>query len=210
MQYKVLLIDLFMEKQNDDLKAIREMMEKSTKFLSLSGMSGVIAGVTAILGALAYMYLLVYDVSGYTLWHLLALGVIVIAITLAFGIYFSWRKACRNHQKFFTKLAIRMLFHMSIPLLAGGVFALYFLFKWNMPLVFASTLVFYGLALLNVSKFTYSEIQYLGLTEVLLGLLTLVFFQYWGIIVWAVGFGICHIVYGIVMYCKYDAQKSID
>jgi predicted lysophospholipase L1 biosynthesis ABC-type transport system permease subunit len=40
-----------MNTQADDIKAIREMMEKSSKFLSLSGLSGVVAGCAAIAGA---------------------------------------------------------------------------------------------------------------------------------------------------------------
>lgn len=48
-----------MEKQLEDLKMIRELMEKSSKFLSLIGLSGIIAGITAIIGAaFAWFYLL--------------------------------------------------------------------------------------------------------------------------------------------------------
>ena len=35
----------------EDLQAIREIMERSSKFLSLSGLSGIFAGVCALIGA---------------------------------------------------------------------------------------------------------------------------------------------------------------
>ena len=200
-----------MEKQAEDLKAIREMMEKSSKFLSLSGLSGVIAGITAIIGAAVAYVLLIQDPahtglsSIQQLVILLSDATLVILISAGFGIYFSWRKAQKNNQKLFNKVTLRMLYHLGVPLAAGGILSLIFLYRGDVEILASITLVFYGLALVNVSKFTFNEIHYLGIIEIILGLAAAVFLFY-GVIFWTLGFGVCHIIYGWIMYKKYDLK----
>jgi len=104
------------------------------------------------------------------------------------------------------KTTWKTLYHLGLPLLTGGVFSLVFLLRGNIEMVASSTLIFYGLALVNVSKFTYPEIHYLGITEIILGLLAAIFL-FKGILFWTIGFGLCHIIYGLVMYLKYDFRK---
>jgi len=189
------------------------MMEKSTKFLSLSGLAGVIAGITAILGAAFVYFYLLRDPSltDYSrtqeIMILLADAIIVLLISVGCGVYFSWRKAKKSNYKFFNKVAFIALYNFCIPLFTGGVFCLIFLFKGNIPVVTASTLIFYGLALVNVSKYTFGEIHYLGITEIILGLLAAIF-THNGILFWTLGFGVCHIIYGAAMYKKYDLKKN--
>lgn len=202
-----------MNKQLEDIKVIREMMEKSSKFISLSGLSGILAGLTAIAGAaFAYFYLL-RDPSQtdynkmQELMILFADAMIVLVISISFGLYFSWRKARKNHQSLLNKPAMRTLYNLSIPLVAGGVFCLILLLKGDIRMVIAGTLIFYGLALINASKYTFEEIHYLGILEVGLGIAAAVFARN-GLLFWTIGFGVCHIVYGIVMYKKYDLKKE--
>lgn len=202
-----------MNKQAEDIKAIREMMEKSSKFLSLSGLSGVVAGVTALIGAtFAYFYLL-RDPSqtDYTrtqeILILLSDALLVLGISIGFGIYFSWKKAKKNHQKLLNSVTKLVLYHLTIPLITGGIFSLVFLFRGNIDMVASATLVFYGIALVSASKYTFDEIHYLGLTEIVLGLLSSIFMVK-SIIFWSIGFGLCHIFYGLAMYIKYDLKKN--
>lgn len=207
LQFKVLLYN--MEKQIEDIKAIREMMEKSSKFLSLSGLSGVIAGVTAILGAV-FGYLLILHNPGETdfnrmqeLLILLVDAVVVLTISVSFAFYFSWKKAKKKNIKLINKTAFKTIYNLGIPLLVGGVFSIICLLQGNIELVASTTLIFYGLGLINASKYTYEEIHYLGITEVILGIGAAIFL-YHGIIFWTLGFGVCHIIYGLIMYKKYD------
>lgn len=202
-----------MNKQTEDIKAIREMMEKSTKFLSLSGLSGVTAGITALIGAaFAYFYLLrdpsLTDFNRtQEMLILLIDALIVLTLSIGFGIYFSWKKAKKNHQKLLNSVTKLALYHFSIPLVTGGVFSLVFLLRGNIDMVASATLIFYGIALVSVSKYTFDEIHYLGLTEIILGLLSAIIL-YKGVFFWSVGFGICHIFYGLAMYVKYDLKKN--
>ena len=202
-----------MNQQSEDLKMIREMMEKSTKFLSLSGLSGVIAGFAAIAGAaFAYFYLL-HD-PGATHFNLiqeslilLAVALIVLFISIGGAVLFSIKKARKANHRIHKKVVFNTLYHLGLPLLAGGAFSLIMLFRGEIALVAASTLLFYGLALINVSKFTYPEIHYLGITQIILGILAAIFL-YNGILFWTIGFGICHILYGLLMYFRYDYRKK--
>lgn len=198
-----------MTTQSEDLKAIRELMEKSTKFISLSGLTGIMAGITAIAGAAFAYFFLLRDpaATDFNLrqesFILLADALIVLLLSIFYAIYFSWRKAKKKGQKIFNKLTYKILYHLGLPLLTGGIYSLILLFWGEVDLVVASTLVFYGLALINVSKFTLSEVHYLGIAEIVLGFLALLF-KSQGLIFWTLGFGICHMLYGFIMYYRYD------
>ena len=202
-----------MNQQAEDIKAIREMMEKSSKFLSLSGLSGIFAGFFAIAGAsFAYFFLLKDPAAtDYThrqeIWILLADAFLVLFFSISFGLYFSWKKAKKNKQSFFNSVNKRAIYNLSIPLIAGGIFSFVLLWRGDIELVIASTLVFYGLALINTSKYTFDEVHYLGILEIGLGLLAVIILHF-GIIFWIIGFGFCHILYGCIMYNKYDKKKK--
>ena len=202
-----------MNQQAEDIKAIRDMMEKSSKFLSLSGLSGIFAGIFATAGAVfAYLYLL-KDPTATGFNHqqevliLLADAIIVLLLSIGFGIYFSWRKARKNKQQLFNSVTWRAIYNLSIPLIAGGIFSFLLLWRGDIGLLTSSTLLFYGLALINTSKYTFEEIHYLGIIEVVLGILAAVFLHY-GLLFWTIGFGFCHILYGWIMYNKYDQKKK--
>ena len=201
-----------MSGQIEDIKAIREMMEKSTKFLSLSGFSGIIAGVAALMGAcIAYYLLRDPSFSDYSWMHKMllllsdAIGVLVISIVAS--VWLSWRKAKRKGETLFNRTTYRILYSLAVPLVAGGIFCLIYMLKGELSTVISGTLMFYGLALVNASKYTYGEIHYLGLIEIALGLAAALYGSC-GLIFWALGFGVCHIIYGLAMYMKYDRKKN--
>jgi len=203
---------------NEDLQAIREIMERSSKFLSLSGLSGIFAGVCALLGA-AVAWFFILDsgqvqnseymgsaggslTSGIRFYVVLdALLVLVFAVLGA--VYFSQRKARKAGQQFWTNTTQRLLVHLMIPLVTGGIFTVILVFRNNLELVAPVMLIFYGLSLVNAGKFTFGEIQSLGLTEIGLGILAGIFINH-GLLFWTVGFGLMHIVYGTVMYYRHE------
>ncbi len=203
---------------NADLQTIREIMERSSKFLSLSGLSGIFAGACALIGAaVAWFYIFdsgkvrfdefMPNASGSIIansWWYLALDAILILVFAVLGaIYFSYRKAKEAGQRLWTNSTRRLLVHLMIPLLSGGIFTLILLFRNNLDLVASVMLIFYGLSLVNAGKFTLGEIHYLGLTEIVIGILAGVFINY-GLLFWTFGFGVVHILYGTVMYYRYE------
>ncbi len=202
----------------EDLKAIRKMMEESSRFLSLSGLSGVFAGITAIAGALvAYFFILDNGSIRYedylrvlslqdTLvlrWQLMVDAAIVLLIAMAFALGLSIKKAKRGGKKFLTPTSLKLLINLLIPLVTGGVFIIVLLVQNNIQLIVPCFLIFYGLALVSAGKFTFDEIFYLGILEILTGLVS-AFITGWGLIFWVFGFGILHIIYGLAMYRKYE------
>jgi hypothetical protein len=206
-------------KSIEDIKAIRKIMEESSRFLSLSGLSGIFAGITAIAGALiAYFFILDKGSIHYdeyfrsfsvkeTLvlrWQLVTDAVIVLVLSVLFSLYFSIKKAKRDGKNLWTPISKRLLLNLLIPLTTGGVFTIVLLHQNHLQLIIPSFLIFYGLALVNAGKFTFGEIFYLGILEILTGLFS-AFIPGWGLIFWVFGFGILHIIYGIAMFRKYES-----
>jgi hypothetical protein len=188
-----------------DLSEIRSMMEKSSKFLSLSGLSGISAGIVALAGSFFILQKFreakEYGVTEDFPFYYISLAVIVLAAALAFAIIFTVRNAKKKNLPVWSITAKYLLTSLFIPLAAGGLFSLILWYKGMPELIFSSTLVFYGLALLNASKYVMNEIRYLGITEIILGLIAGITY---GLIFWAIGFGIVHIAYGIYTYLKYE------
>ncbi|MDP2112770.1 MAG: hypothetical protein Q8K69_01790, partial [Bacteroidota bacterium] len=130
-------------------------------------------------------------------------ALLVLGFAILGAVYFSFRKAKKAGQPFWTNSTKRLVGHLLIPLVSGGIFAIILIFRNNIELLASVTLIFYGLSLVNAGKFTFGEIHYLGLTEIVLGILAGIFINY-GLLFWVVGFGVVHIVYGTVMYYKYE------
>lgn len=205
-----------MEKQKylDDLREIKSIMDRSSRFISLSGMSGIVAGCLGLLGAYI-AYETVYsgqDYLGYrqailsskNISQLLTIATVLLLSAVGAGLFFTQRKAAKNNQKLWDGQARRLLINLFIPLAAGGILCVILLFKGLIGLLAPLTLLFYGLALVNASKYTLSEVRSLGLMQIALGLLACQFIGY-GLLFWAVGFGLLHIIYGVMMHVKYGS-----
>ncbi|MCY7349681.1 MAG: hypothetical protein LH606_03325 [Cytophagaceae bacterium] len=197
-----------------DLSEIRSMMERSSRFISLSGLSGIFAGTFALIGAaLAANYLnLDWDLSAHfavrrnpdQLQFLILDGLAVLVLSLTTGVYFTTRSARRKGLRVWDATSQRLLINLAIPLVSGGLFCL-LLIHHAPQLVASATLLFYGLALLNGSKYTLHDVRYLGVSEIALGLIGGYFASSMvSLLIWALGFGVLHIVYGSVMYRKYE------
>ena len=212
--------------QNDnylkDISEIRSMMERSSRFISLSGISGIFAGVFALGGAaVAYFFLGMNYYRSYdegvlsssenynSIINFLILDALfVLVASLAAGIFFTTRKARKQGHKIWDKTVKQLLVSTFIPLAAGGIFCLSLLYHGVIGLVAPATLVFYGLALLNGSKYTLDDIRYLGICQIILGVISSFFIGY-GLFFWAIGFGVLHIIYGAAMYFKYDVKRVV-
>lgn len=220
LHFKVLLL-LAMDNKTtylEDLKIIRKVMEDSSRFLTLSGLSGVFAGIFALAGAaIAYFFILkngtihydeyfrslTFKETNVLRFQLLAVGLAVLFLAIGSALFFSIRKAKKTGVKIWTPVSKRMLINLLIPLVTGGIFIFALFIHSHVSQVVPCMLLFYGLALVNAGKFTFGEVFYLGLFEILTGLLS-AFFTDYGIYFWAFGFGILHITYGLIMFGKYE------
>ncbi len=208
------------KKHLESLSEIKELMERSTKFISLSGLSGVVAGVMALAGAsLAYMRLQLYygntsmDVlrnsSGRIAGmnnlakELFLIAVAVLVVSLLAGILLTLREAKKKGQNIWGKNSMLLLGNLLIPLITGGIFCLIMIYHGWFILLAPLTLIFYGLALISASKYTFVDVKYLGIGEIILGLVSAIYLGQ-GLLFWAMGFGVLHIVYGTLMHFKYN------
>ena len=194
-----------------DIAEIRSMMERSSKFMSLSGWAGIMAGIYALAGALIAWKVFHFNPdelfyknpdSGSGFRNVLLLSGLV--LVLAFGTSFidSWLKARKRGEKAWNALSRRLIANMSAPLLSGGIVILVLIAYGLIGLVAPLTLIFYGLALYNAGNFTFNEVRVLGIIQIILGIISLHMIQH-GLLIWAVGFGLAHIVYGIYMHYKH-------
>jgi hypothetical protein len=203
---------------------IKDMMEKSSRFISLSGLSGISVGIIAIIGTLIAFFLLDYDlryfqsemyfrnhgnlISMKTIFSLFLVAVIILTTALTSAVLFTIRKARKNNLKVWNHITKVLLVNLFLPLVTGGIFCIILGYYGLIFLIAPATLIFYGLALINASKYTFKEIRWLGVSEIILGLVASVFSGY-GLFAWATGFGVLHIVYGSVMYFKYDKKIQL-
>ena len=211
-----------MSNRNEQLEAledIKQLMHKSSRFISLSGWSGISAGVCALIAA-------VYTGSRIECWRkgdcaferfisdgnanlqstLLFIGLVTFAVALTLAFFFTYLRGRQTGVAIWGFTARKVMVSVAIPLVVGG------LFIWRMMdyglygFIAPSCLIFYGLGLVNASKFTLTEIRYLGYFQIILGIINLWFVGY-GLYFWAAGFGVLHIIYGIVMWNRYERSN---
>ena len=197
-----------------DITEIRSMMERSSKFLALSGWEGILAGIYALSGAfVAYkvfnfnpdkiLYTLESGGTTASLTNVIILAIAVLILALGSAVLFSNKKALKRGEKLWNPTTRRLLANMSVPLVAGGLFILVLIANGLIGLIAPCTLIFYGFALYNASMLTYKAVKILGFVEIGLGLISAYFVEY-GLLIWALGFGVVHIIYGIYMYYRYE------
>jgi len=203
--------------QLETLKEIKNLILRSSRFVSLSGMAGITAGTAAILGAVfisIYFHVgffeqvpgimlqskerLSFDVTGL---FIILISVFILALILT--IYFSSRNAKRKNIIFWDSMAKRVFVNFFIFLFTGGIFCMILFYYGIYFLIVSAMLTFYGLALINISKFTFNEIAQLGVIEICLGIFA-AFVTVYPLLIWMIGFGLLHLIYGIYVYLKYE------
>jgi uncharacterized membrane protein YgdD (TMEM256/DUF423 family) len=197
------------EKYLNDISEIKNMMSKSSQFISLSGFSGIIAGVYALIGAITANYIITHDGSmnitleSLTFKYCITIAFIVLVLSVGTAYLLTLKKAKKQGEKIWNPTTRKLIVNFCIPLFTGGIFAIELLLHSYFGIIAPIILVFYGMACVNASKYTLRDVRYLGLTMIIIGIIALEFPGY-GLHFWALGFGICHIIYGSMMYYKYD------
>jgi hypothetical protein len=211
-----------MNKQQEQLDAIndiKKLMDRSSRFSALSGLSGVVVGVFALISiGINYQilkispfepisYLAVLSPNGEINNEILNLVVLnfalVLLVSFATAIWLSNKNADKKGVKIWDLTAKRMMINFIIPMFTGGAYCMILFTQNHIELIIPATLLFYGLALLNASKYTVNDIKYLGMLLVILGLLSSIYTDQ-ALLFWAIGFGLLHIIYGSLMYFKYE------
>ena len=205
-----------MNTQNEslqELQHIKKMMERSTKFSSVSGFSSIAAGICALAG----IWYVVKKIAGWKLNHinnldiprgerdiqLLLIAIITFTVAAITSFIFIYLRCKKLGIPVLGMSARRVITNMAIPLFAGSLFIIRLATSGADELIPPACLIFYGLALVNASKFTLNEVRYLGFTEIIIGIINLWILGY-GLIFWGIGFGLVHIIYGVIIWWKYE------
>lgn len=205
----------------DDLHDIKQMMERSSRFISLSGWSGIAAGTCALIGvffAHKTPYRDYYSVSSSNqgesnyfpfllkqLWYDPLFHIAVLTFIAAFvsAFIFTYIRSRKNNTPVWSTTSRKLLLNVGIPMFVGGIYLLKLLENGTYGLIAPGCLIFYGLALINGSKYTVGEIKYLGYCQIILGLVNC-WFVGLGLYFLAAGFGVLHIIYGTLVWHKYE------
>lgn len=205
-----------MENHEEQLAAIQEMrnlMDHATRFKSISGLSGMIAGILSLISL--YIVYLRTGISPFEvealdrIWHSsnqIQISCIFIGLLIAclgLGLYMAGRNARQAGKSAWDGSAKRLAFSLLIPVLTGGVFSVLLIQLGLVALLAPVTLLFYGMGLLSASKYTLEAVRTVGLILIGLGLFATGFLSY-GLVIWALGFGLVHILYGFIIYVKYE------
>ncbi|TYA86801.1 hypothetical protein [Seonamhaeicola marinus] len=194
-----------------DISEIKDLMNKSSRFISLSGLSGILAGTYALIGASIAYYLVTQYSNGIMYFHgwvfesCLFTLVMVGLLSVATGILLTTRKAKKQGAKIWDSTSKRLVFNFLVPLAVGGLYILIILTQGKYGQSGGLMLIFYGLALVNASKYSIGDIKYLGYIQIILGLIG-AYEPGYGFWLWVLGFGVMHIVYGTWMHFKYDRK----
>ncbi len=207
------------QKLSNELQDIKQMMERSSRFISLSGLSGIAAGICALAGAWFANSLInkqtVLDLRAsatlpdaivhgdFLNSRLLQVAFVTFVAAFLFAFIFTYRRSKKTNVPIWGATAKRLMINVSIPMITGCIFLLALIKAGAYDFVAPGCLIFYGLGVLNASKYTLPETRYLGCCEIFLGLVSL-YFKGEGLYFWAAGFGVLHIVYGIFMWWKYE------
>ena len=207
------------EQSLQELQQIKKMMERSSKFISLSGLSGISAGVCALIGAWVASQklnttLITYSHPVNNVERTLQNDLFIIALLTFFAAFitsflFTYIRSGKNGTTLWGTTTLRLFWNMVIPLFAGGLFLIRSMQLGQYELIASGCLIFYGLALVNASKYTLGEVRYLGYGQIILGIINLWIIGY-GLYFWVAGFGLLHIVYGILMWYKYERNNRIN
>jgi len=176
----------------DDLRFIRDTMERSAAFTAVSGWGQVLLGATAMAAAVVagrqstpYGWLRVWLAEG-----LLAAAIGLLACT--------W-KANRRGLPLFSGPARKVALGLAPPLVAGA-FLTFLLFRSGQETALpAMWLLLYGAGIMTGGAFSVPIVPVMGLCFMLLGGLTVLSPTHWGNWFLAAGFGGLHILFGLLI-----------
>ena len=224
LHHKVLFMNRSKEESGQELQLIKDMMERSSRFISLSGWSGVSAGSCALVGAFFANQVIVQspsrrvgkadiyvdiasdqplDLMSFFGNRLLHIAILTFIAAFISSFAFTWYRSKKTNTSLWGTTSKRLFINVSVPMIAGGIYLFKLIQDGVIGYIAPGCLIFYGLALINASKFTLGEIRYLGYLQLLLGIISLWFIGN-GLLFWTIGFGVLHIVYGVIMWYKYE------
>ena len=184
----------------ENLRMIRQMMERSTKHSSLSGFSGIIVGLWAIIGVAVTRLAVQPNRAHHWLAYIAefaATWAAVLVLSILTDLLVTKRRAALVGKHVFSKLGTHIVGAAAPGFTAGFVLTMYLLQQQRIGEVYGFWMLSYGLAICAVGLFSVRPVLFLGWAFLLAGAATLFLPHAWGLGMMALSFGGFHIAYGL-------------
>ena len=180
----------------DNLRYIRETMERATPFTGISGLGEMAIGATALVASA-----IAARQPTFKLWIFIWLAEGFISLLIA-----GWsmdRKARSTHTSLFSGSGRKVVYSLAPPLVAGGLLTLV-LVRAGVPEVIPGIwLVLYGTGVITGGMFSVRAVPMMGFCFMALGALALFSPPAWTNYFMAIGFGGLHLLFGAIIVRKY-------
>ena len=180
----------------DNLRYIRETMERSGSFTHVSGMGVVAMGLVALVAS-GFAVTASSDIVWLTVWFEAAAG------SLAIALYSLARKSRSERSGLLTGPGRRFLWNVIPPMAAGAVLTFALLRLGAIALLPGTWLLLYGTSVVTGGSYSVRSVPLMGAAFMCVGALALVTPPIWGDAWMAIGFGGLHIVFGGVIWRKH-------
>jgi hypothetical protein len=180
----------------DNIRFIRETMERATSFTAVPGWGGIAMGITAI-GAAMIASRQPISLSWLFTWICEA------AIAIAIALWTTYSKARESGTSLLSGPGRRFVYSFAPPLLVGVLLTLAFARVGDLSAAPGVWLLLYGTAVVTGGAFSIRLVPFMGLCFMVLGAVALFSPPNWGNALLGVGFGGLHIVFGAVIARKY-------
>ena len=180
----------------DNLRFIRETMERAGSFTAVPGWGGVAMGITA-LGAAAVASRQTQPEIGLLIW--LAEAFIGIGI----AVWTTFSKARQSGSSLFAGPSRRFAYSFAPPILVGALLTVLLARIGYAAAVPGVWLLLYGTGVVTGGAFSIRIVPLMGLCFMVLGAVALFCPWSWGNAFLAAGFGGLHIIFGAVIARNY-------
>ena len=180
----------------EHLKYIRETMERTGSFTAVPGWGGVAMGVSALVAAVVAA-----RQTDVRMWGIVWMCEVVLALVIGSG--FILRKTRRGDRSTFAAPGRQFFLSFSPPVVAGGVLSWALFLQGDWAVLPGVWLLLYGAGVVTAGAFSIRVVPIMGLCFMLLGLAALASPAAWGNWFLAFGFGILHIVFGLIIARRY-------
>ena len=182
----------------ENLKMIRNLMERSTQYSTFSGLSGVFAGLVSIVGCLVTQAMGKVDdrpIEFIVTWA------IVILVAVGADYLLTKRRAAEVGKRVLSRLGRQMVIAAIPGLGSGSLLTFYFMQHKMLANIFPVWMLAYGIAVCATGLFSQREVSALGAAFLVAGAFSLLL-PVSGLLMMAITFGGFHIVYALVMSKK--------
>ena len=176
----------------DDLRFIRETMERSAAFTAVSGWGQVLLGLTALAAA----WLAARQAAPFA-WLRVWLAEALLAV--AIGLLSCTWKANLRGLPLFSGPARKVIFGLAPPLIAGAFLTFALFRSGSVSALPATWLLLYGAGIMTGGSYSVPIVPVMGICFMVLGGLTALAPAAWSTYFLAAGFGGLHIIFGTII-----------